>query len=105
MSAIDNNLKEGSTIKKGQLVGYMGGSGDGNEQMYGCHLHVQIGTSPRANRQCGLLDIETELPFVTLYNGYDAFFENTNNYSGYLIQAPATNVTATTTDPQKRTHL
>jgi len=105
LSEIDSNLSEGSKIKKGQLIGYMGGSGSGSETCYACHLHIQIGTSPKANRQMGIVDIETELPFVTLYNGYDAFFENPNNYSGYLIQAPATNIGANDKDPQKREHL
>lgn len=89
MSAIDANLKEGDKIKKGQLLGYMGGSGD-SETSYGRHMHIQLGTGPKTNGRYGLVDIETEIPFLTLYSDYGSWSTNPSNMnddgvSGFLL--------------------
>lgn len=95
MSEIDK--KEGDTVKKGELIGYMGNSGG----LYALHLHMQIGVLDRPNGKPGLLDIETELPFVTQYAGYHAW-DNGVGYSGYLAQAPDPNISSGETDPNYR---
>ena len=52
MSKIESNLSENASVKKGQLLGYMGGKGPGGTQQYGSHLHVTVfatGSSTRIN--------------------------------------------------------
>jgi murein DD-endopeptidase MepM/ murein hydrolase activator NlpD len=88
-------VTEGQTIKKGDIVGYMG-DGGGN---YAQHLHVQIGVLDYPNGDIGLLDTETELPFLTSYSGYHSWDNSTADYSGYLYQQPKSNLGKSETDP------
>lgn len=99
LSSIDQSILDQwsknnkATVKKGQKVGTMGGSGT-NEFQYGVHLHVQISKLPSPNGKRGVLDIETELPFFTQYTGYKTLKE------GYMMRAPATNISGQSIDPQ-----
>lgn len=86
--------KEGDIVKKGDLIGYMGDSGG----RYALHLHMQIGLLSYPSGKTGLLDIETELPFVTQYDGYHAW-DNGNGYSGYLAQKSDPTISSGETDP------
>lgn len=99
LSSINEDLKVGDSILKGQQIGSMGGSGD-YEMQYGKHLHVQIGLNPNARGLLGLFDTETELPFLTFLDNYTAWNSTGNGYSGYLIRKPETQITSETADPQ-----
>lgn len=84
------NTKKGAVnipVKKGQVIGYMGGSGDSGEFSYAVHLHVSLSTNPTVNSSVGHLDIETELPFFTSYDNYDSWWV-TGGVSGYLKKKP-----------------
>ena len=89
-------------VKRGEPIAYMGGSGSGNgaanEFGYAVHLHVSLSKNPSVSGPAGRLDMETELPFVTMYDNYDAWFES--GTSGYLKQKPASDITETGIDPQ-----
>lgn len=93
-------------IMRGNKIAYMGGSGSvagvKNEFGYAVHLHISLSNNPIVNGKVGRLDIETELPFVTTYDGYTNWWNTTNGYSGYLKQKPASNITANQADPQAK---
>lgn len=91
----DITVSLGDTIKKGQIVGHMGSS-DGR---YPQHLHMQIGLLDHPDGKTGLLDIETELPFVTQYDGYHAWDNTASSYSGYLNRKPNPNISSNQPDP------
>jgi murein DD-endopeptidase MepM/ murein hydrolase activator NlpD len=100
LSAIADNVVNGATIKAGQVIGYMGGSGYGSELYYGVHLHISMSQNASVQGVIGRIDVETELPFVTQYAGYTKWFET--GASGYLAQKPYYDTTQTgmQADPQ-----
>lgn len=86
LSKIADGIGVGSQIKAGEIIGYMGGSASGSEYGVGVHLHISMSTNPTVGGNPGRIDIETELPFVTMYSGYRQWDGTTG--SGCLKQRP-----------------
>lgn len=91
-------------VSRGTPIAYMGGSGTPSgtaaEFGYAVHLHISLSTNPIVAGNPGRIDIETELPFVTMYDGYDSWFGVDSGLSGYLSQKPAGDLSPNTSEPQ-----
>lgn len=83
MAAFAEGLSEGQTINKGDILGYMGGTGG-----VAVHLHMQMSTTgvSEALADSGIRNISTELPFTTWWNGYESYVES--GIDGRLKGAP-----------------
>lgn len=70
MSKISEGLAVGDTIKKGQIIGFMGNTGG-----VATHLHFQMATMaiPYISHEVSTRNIATELPFFTWLNGYEGY--------------------------------
>lgn len=73
LNDIDKDLKEGSIVNRGQVLGHMGTTGG-----VALHLHVQMTTTgvKGANYDNGIRNIACELPFFTWINGYQGYVES-----------------------------
>ena len=98
LSAIADGVGVGKEIKAGDIIGYMGGSASGSETGVAVHLHISMSISPAVNGNAGRIDIETALPFVTMYDGYKQW--DGTLQSGALKQQPAYLKNPNATDPQ-----
>lgn len=86
LSKIADGIGVGSQIKAGDVIGYMGGSANGSENGVAVHLHISMSMNAAVVGNPGRIDIETELPFVTMYSGYSQW--NGTLGSGCLKQRP-----------------
>lgn len=53
LASIDSRVKLGSKVKKGQVLGIMGGSGYGEPNYWGVHLHFELKDLPVTHSPSG----------------------------------------------------